>query len=43
MSKDKGLVIVFTGDGKGKTSAALGMALRAAGHGMRISMVQFIK
>lgn len=43
MNKDTGLVIVFTGDGKGKTSAALGMALRAAGHGMRISMVQFIK
>ena len=43
MSKQQGLVIVFTGDGKGKTSAALGMALRAAGHGMRISMVQFIK
>lgn len=39
----KGLVIVFTGDGKGKTSAALGVALRASGHGMRVSIVHFIK
>lgn len=38
-----GLVIVFTGDGKGKTSAALGIALRASGHGMHVSMVQFVK
>ncbi|MEK6698675.1 MAG: cob(I)yrinic acid a,c-diamide adenosyltransferase [Nitrospirota bacterium] len=40
---DQGLVIVFTGSGKGKTSAALGTALRASGHGMYVSMVQFIK
>jgi cob(I)alamin adenosyltransferase len=40
---NKGLVIVFTGDGKGKTSAALGIALRAFGHGMYVSMIQFIK
>ncbi len=39
----KGLVIVFTGEGKGKTSAALGIALRASGHLMYVSMVQFIK
>lgn len=39
----KGLLIVFTGDGKGKTTAALGMAIRAAGHGMRVLMLQFIK
>ena len=38
-----GLVIVFTGDGKGKTSAALGIAMRAAGHKMYVSVVQFIK
>ena len=41
--KTKGLVIVYTGDGKGKTTAALGMALRAAGHGKEILIIQFIK
>lgn len=39
----EGLIIVFTGNGKGKTSAALGMALRAAGHGYKTAMVKFIK
>jgi len=39
----RGLVIVFTGDGKGKTSAALGIALRASGHNMFVSIIQFIK
>ncbi len=38
-----GLVIVHTGDGKGKSTAAFGMAMRAAGHGMRTHIVQFIK
>ena len=39
----KGLLIVNTGDGKGKTTAALGMVLRAWGRGFRICMIQFIK
>jgi len=38
-----GLVIVYTGKGKGKTTAALGMALRAIGHDHKICMIQFIK
>jgi cob(I)alamin adenosyltransferase len=41
--KRKGLVIVNTGDGKGKTTAALGLAFRALGHRMRVVIVQFIK
>jgi cob(I)alamin adenosyltransferase len=40
---EKGLLIVFTGAGKGKTTAALGMALRCIGHGMKVAVVQFIK
>ena len=39
----KGLVIVNTGDGKGKTTAALGVALRALGYDFKVSMIQFIK
>lgn len=42
MSKD-GLTIVYTGKGKGKTTAALGIALRAVGYGKKICMIQFIK
>lgn len=40
---DLGLVHVYTGDGKGKTTAALGMCARAVGHGYRALMIQFMK
>ncbi|WP_070156213.1 cob(I)yrinic acid a,c-diamide adenosyltransferase [Sphingobium phenoxybenzoativorans] len=40
---EKGLLIVHTGPGKGKTSAALGMAVRAIGHGKKVGVVQFVK
>lgn len=40
---EKGLIQVYTGNGKGKTTAALGLALRAIGHGMKVLMIQFMK
>ncbi len=40
---NRGLIQVYTGDGKGKTTAALGLALRAAGQGMKVIIIQFIK
>lgn len=43
MPLEQGLIQVYTGDGKGKTTAALGLALRAAGHGLQVYIVQFMK
>ena len=42
-TEEKGLLIVHTGKGKGKTSSAMGMAVRCIAHGMRVGIIQFIK
>ena len=42
-TEERGLLIVHTGKGKGKTTAAMGMALRCIGHGMKVGIVQFVK
>lgn len=41
--KEKGLLVVYTGNGKGKSTAAFGMGMRILGHGMKLGVVQFIK
>ncbi|WP_333843810.1 cob(I)yrinic acid a,c-diamide adenosyltransferase [Pelomicrobium sp.] len=42
-SEDRGVVVVLTGNGKGKSSSGFGMVARALGHGMRVGVVQFMK
>lgn len=43
MAENRGLIHVYCGDGKGKTTAAVGLAVRAAGRNFRVTMVQFLK
>jgi cob(I)alamin adenosyltransferase len=43
MSWKKGLIHVYTGDGKGKTTAAIGLGVRATGEGLKVIMIQFMK
>ena len=42
-TREKGLIIVNTGKGKGKSTAAFGMVMRCIGHGMKVGVIQFIK
>src|SRR5437868_12745965 len=42
-TEERGLLVVHTGAGKGKSTAAFGMVLRCIGHGMRVGVVQFVK
>ena len=42
-TEDRGVAVLLTGDGKGKTSSAFGMVMRALGYGQKVGVVQFIK
>ena len=43
MILEKGLIQVYTGNGKGKTTAAVGLGIRALGNGLKVIMIQFLK
>lgn len=43
MSLEKGLIHIYTGNGKGKTTAAIGLGVRACGNGLKVYMIQFMK
>ena len=43
MILEKGLIQVYTGNGKGKTTAAIGLGIRALGNGLKVIMIQFLK
>lgn len=43
MKLEKGLVQIYTGNGKGKTTAAIGLGIRAYGNGLKVIMIQFLK
>ncbi|MEQ8199417.1 MAG: cob(I)yrinic acid a,c-diamide adenosyltransferase, partial [Clostridiaceae bacterium] len=43
MGLEKGMVQIYTGEGKGKSTAAIGQGIRAAGNGLKVIMIQFLK
>ena len=42
-AEPRGILAVYTGDGKGKTTAALGLCIRAVGYGQKVAIIQFVK